>query len=132
LSIIIQLIPAVTCRCGSPSGNDCWTVGISAEGSHKYGRRRWLRARTRAGLPVLVVNFPVVVFIVVVGFLVVVLVVVVLVVVVFGIVVDLVVVFFEVVVGLTVVVITEESTGSLTGVTVVTGVFNTKMAMSLS
>ena len=64
----------------------------------------------------LVVNFPVVVFIVVVGFVVVV----------------LVVVVDFVVVRLTVVVITEESIGSLTGVTVVTGVFNTITAMSLS
>jgi hypothetical protein len=63
---------------------------------------------------VLVVNFPVVVFIVVVGFVVVV----------------LVVVVDFVVVRLTVVVITEESTGNLTGVTVVT--FNTNMAISLT
>jgi hypothetical protein len=70
---------------------------------------------------VLVVNFPVVVFIVVVGFVVVVLVVV-----------DLVVVVDFVVVRLTVVVITEESTGNLTGVTVVTGVFNTNIAISLT
>ncbi len=62
----------------------------------------------------LVVNFPVVVFIVVVGFVVVV----------------LVVVVDFVVVRLTVVVITEESTGNLTGVTVVT--FNTNMAISLT
>ena len=67
----------------------------------------------------LVVNFPVVVFIVVVGFVVVVLVIV-----------DLVVVVDFVVVRLTVVVITEESTGNLTGVTVVT--FNTNMAISLT